>query len=216
MLCTVSVTATLGLVKNKAQNLWPFKNIKLNYYFFLIHQIGRPKTISVYYVIHLHTYTCFVHWSFKVNFSRINNFLYVFKWSFPFFKPKDLQTVCPISGHRQYTDHVSAALLLKGKSVKQIITIIRVPVDLHYKEQHVQHTYEFHQNQGWSLTGVGRLTHTQYQPCFNPPVKGCSSKTDERQDMQECLKFHVRLIDLGPFFHVLISPVNIWAEKIMD
>lgn len=56
--------------------------------------------------------------------------------------------MCPISGHRQYTDHVSASLFLKGKRVKQIISIIRVPVDLHYKEQHVRHPYEFHQNQG--------------------------------------------------------------------
>lgn len=32
--------------------------------------------------------------------------------------------------------------------------------------------------------------------------------------MQECLKFHVRFVDLGLFFHVLISPVNIWAERL--
>lgn len=32
--------------------------------------------------------------------------------------------------------------------------------------------------------------------------------------MQEYLKFYVRFIDLGLFFHVLISPVNIWAERL--
>lgn len=32
--------------------------------------------------------------------------------------------------------------------------------------------------------------------------------------MQECLNFHVRFIDLGLFFHVLISPVNIWGERL--
>lgn len=32
--------------------------------------------------------------------------------------------------------------------------------------------------------------------------------------MQKCLKFHVRFIDLGLFFHVLISPANIWAERL--
>lgn len=31
---------------------------------------------------------------------------------------------------------------------------------------------------------------------------------DERQDMQDCLKFDVRFIDLGLFFHVLINPEN--------
>lgn len=73
---------------------------------------------------------------------------------------------------------------------------------------------EFHQHGGWSVTNAGRLTHTLWQPCFNPPAKGSSFKTDERQDMQKCLKFHVRFIDLGLFFHVLISPVNIWAERL--
>lgn len=82
-------------------------------------------------------------------------------------------------------------------------------MDLHYKEQHEQHGYEFHQHGGWSSPGAGRLTRAQWQPCFNLKTKGSSSKTDERQDMQECLKFHVRFIDLGLFFHVLISPVNI-------
>ena len=82
-------------------------------------------------------------------------------------------------------------------------------MDFHYKEKHVESGYEFHQHGGWSLTSADRLTHTQWQPCFNPPAKGSSFKTDERQDMQECLKFHVRFIDLGLFFHVLISPVNI-------
>lgn len=120
-----------------------------------------------------------------------------------------MQTVCTISGHGKYTDHVSTSFLLKGKNVKQIISIIRVPVDLHYKEQHVQHGYEFHQHGGWSLTGAGRLTRAQWWPCFNPSAKGSFFKTDERQDMQECLNFHVRFIDLGLFFHVLISPVNI-------
>lgn len=113
-----------------------------------------------------------------------------------------------------YTDHVSTSFLLKGKNVKQIISIIRAPVDLHYKEQRVQPGYEFHQHGGWSLPSAGRLTCAQWQPCFNPPTNGSSFKTDERQDMQECLKFHVRFIDLGFFFHVLISPVNIWAERL--
>ena len=129
-------------------------------------------------------------------------------------KSENLQTGCPISGHRKYTDHVFTLFLLKVGNVKQIISIIRAPVDLHYKEQHVQRGYEFHQHGGWSLTGAGHLTHTQWQPCFNPPAKGRSFKTDERQDMQQCLKFHVRIIDLGLFFHVLISPVNIWAERL--
>lgn len=82
-------------------------------------------------------------------------------------------------------------------------------MNLHYKEKHVQRGYEFHQHEGWSLTDAGRLTQALWQPCFNPPAKGSSLKTDERQDMQKCLKFHGRFIDLGLFFHVLISPVNI-------
>lgn len=28
---------------------------------------------------------------------------------------------------------------------------------------------------------------------------------DERQDMQNCLKFDIKFIDLGPSFHVLIN-----------
>lgn len=31
---------------------------------------------------------------------------------------------------------------------------------------------------------------------------------DERQDMQDCLKFDIKFIDLGPFFHVLINLEN--------
>lgn len=31
---------------------------------------------------------------------------------------------------------------------------------------------------------------------------------DERQDMQDCLKFDINFIDLGLFFHVLINLEN--------
>lgn len=72
---------------------------------------------------------------------------------------KNLQIGCPISSHREYNDQVSTSFLLKGKNVNQIISIIRAPVDLHYKEQRVQCSYsEFHQHGGWSLSSTGRLT----------------------------------------------------------
>lgn len=93
------------------------------------------------------------------------------------------------------TDHVFTSFLLTGKNVKQIISIIRAPVDLHYKEQHEQHGYEFHQHGGWSLSGAGRLTGAVWRPCFTPPTKVSSLKTDERQDMRECLNFYARFID---------------------
>lgn len=114
----------------------------------------------------------------------------------------------------EYTNHVSTLFRPKVENVKQIISIIRTAVDLHYKEQActawiwVSSTGRVVLNRCWSF-----ITGTLWQPCFNP-AKGSSFKTDERQDMQECLKFHVRFIDLGLFFHVLISPVNIWAERL--
>lgn len=61
--------------------------------------------------------------------------------------------VVPISSHVTNTNHVSTSFLLKGKNVKQIISIIRTPVDLHYKEQQVLRGYEFHEHGWWSLPG---------------------------------------------------------------
>lgn len=101
--------------------------------------------------------------------------------------------------------------LLKQNNVKQIPSIIRVPVDLHYQDQHVHSGYEFQEHWVWSLPSVSWLTCTQWQPTHQ--WRSSPFKTDERRDMQ-CLKFHVRFIDLGFFFHVLISRVNIWAKRL--